>query len=1022
MLRIRVIPFHLLLIFLPLSAAPAESPAYRFQTYSVEQGMSSAEIYTVLQDRTGFLWIGTTNGLHRFDGYSFTVFRNVPFDSTSLSANFIFHLCEGREGDLWVAAAGQGVCRFDAVTGRVKRLAAVAADTTRISSDEGTRIYADRNGTVWYGTLSGTVDRIDEWSGAVRRLSYGETGNAAVRGFAEEEQGSMFILTARRLLSVSRDGTVSSVPGLPPAAAENGYSAMLRDASGRLWIGAAGRLWMRERGGEAFRPVPFLHGHRADGVTFIGDITAERPGVLWIATNDGVFRYDESTRTTLDLRSLPGYPKEFIRISSRTVTIDRTGVVWIGYGVYGMVSVHPLNAGITTLREHPDPRRGLPHRYIRGLAEDSAGRLWIGTFGGLVRYDPADGAFRRYPALLKDASGRPIQHMNALAYRDGVLWIGTGTDGLYTMDLQTGRPVHRLGAGSAAGGPADNTIHDITFDRFGRAWVGTREGGVAVLTGDGRFLKRYAMGTGPAPLPHNNVRSVLHDRLGNIWIGTFGGAVMLHPDERTFTLYTTVENDPRTLSNARVLALLEDRRGTVWIATSGDLNRFDRESGTFRQYGVWNGFINDIIVGLAEDRRGDLWVSTYGGLATIDSTGAVRQTLFGADGLQNDLFNTGATLALRSGSVAFGGAYGLSIVDPAAVQSGTAVPPVVVQAFLRSDVPSARAVSSGEPAHIVLEPGDPFVRFEFAVMDFRFPRGNAYAYRLEGLEPDWTVTTARRNVTYANLAEGSYRFQVRSAGRDGVWNERAASVQLTVIPPLMQRWWFRPLVLLLVIAAAAGITVLRVRHRLALERLRTSIAADLHDEIGSVLARIANLADIMTMTGKKAPARGVRRRTPAADPRTIAELSRGLMEKMSDVVWSVDPRNDDLDRLASRLREHLFELGDAHGLTVTWEVEGRTAGRSVDPKTSRATLLIVKEAAANVLRHASASAVVVRLVVTDRRISFSLRDDGRGFDERALGRVNGLYNMRQRAASCGGTCEVRSAPGKGTEVSLLLPL
>jgi len=1010
------------LTLLLAALACAETPAYRFQSFSIEQGMASAEIYTILQDRTGFLWIGTTNGLHRFDGYAFTVFRNVPFDTASLSANFIFHMCEGTEGVLWVSAAGQGICRIDPVSGAVRRFAAVTGDSASLSANDMTRVHADRNGTVWCGSLNGTVDRIDERSGTVRRLSYGETGNAAVRAFAEGENGSMFVLTTKRLMSVSRDGAVSFVPGLPSTGPESGYSSLRRDVSGRLWLGAGGRLWRRERDGETFRPVPFLSERRAVGVTSVSDITEERPGVLWIATNDGVFRYDETTRTTLDLHALPGYPKEFVHISSRTVTIDRTGVVWIGYGVYGMVSVHPLNAGITTLREHPDPRRGLPHRYIRGLAEDPAGRLWIGTFGGLARYDPRNGAFRRYTGLLKDPSGKPVSQFSALAYRDGVLWIGTGLNGLYTMDLGSGRTVHRLGTGSAVGDPADNTVHDIAFDRFDRAWVGTREGGVAVLSGDGRFLKRYAMGTAPVPLPHNNVRSVLHDRYGNIWIGTFAGVVMLHPDERSFTRHTTDENDPRSLSNARVLALLEDRRGTVWVATSGGLNRFDRAEGTFRHYGVWNGFINDIIVGLAEDRRGDLWVSTYGGLASIDSTGAVRQTLFGADGLQNDLFNTGATLALRSGSIAFGGAYGLSIVDPAAVQGGTAAPPVVVQAFLRSDVPSARAVSSGEPAHIVLEPGDPFVRFEFAVMDFRFPRGNTYAYRLDGLETDWTVTSTRRNVTYANLSEGNYRFQVRSAGRDGVWNEHAAAVELTVVPPLMQRWWFRPLVLLLVVAAAAGITVLRVRHRLALERLRTSIAADLHDEIGSVLARIANLADIMTMAGKKGPARGVRRRTPSADPRTIADLSRGLMEKMSDVVWSVDPRNDDLDRLAARLREHLFELGEAHGLTVTWEVDGRTAGRTVDPKTSRATLLVMKEAVANVLRHAEASAVAVRLDVTDRRIAFSLRDDGRGFAERGLSRVNGLYNMRLRAASCGGTCEVRSVPGEGTEVFLQLPL
>ncbi|MBP6672837.1 MAG: hypothetical protein KA247_06790, partial [Bacteroidetes bacterium] len=372
--------------------------------------------------------------------------------------------------------------------------------------------------------------------------------------------------------------------------------------------------------------------------------------------------------------------------------------------------------------------------------------------------------------------------------------------------------------------------------------------------------------------------------------------------------------------------------------------------------------------------------------------------------------------------------YEVTVNDPNVLITQTPAPPIYLTQFDVNGV--------AQP----LEPGQEFIRNDLISCSFTYAavtlKGNMdvkYQYRLEGLHHEWQNLTPERSVTFANLGAGDYRFVVRAVLNNGRHVTESVQQSFVIVPALWDRWWFAPLILSIILSVAAGVSILRVRQRFVLEKIRVSIAADLHDDIGSVLARIANLADIMVVysSKKRTPAskktgttkkRIVKRSLPEANAQTIADLSRELMEKMSDVVWSVNPDNDDPKKLTERLQTYCTEIAENHRLQVNFTADGVFERRSIDPQKTRAALLIVKESLTNILKHSRATKIDLSVQIMPKRWSITIADDGVGFNEDELPRVNGIYNMRSRAAACGGDVQVTSSSGNGTMIRLEIPL
>ncbi|MDP3684748.1 MAG: two-component regulator propeller domain-containing protein, partial [Ignavibacteria bacterium] len=489
-----------------------------------------------------------------------------------------------------------------------------------------------------------------------------------------------------------------------------------------------------------------------------------------------------------------------------------------------------------------------------------------------------------------------------------LLWIGTNSLGLFSFSLNDGTVNHVLGKNSRVSNEKDNIVFEIKPDRSNQLWISTAENGVILLDASGKIIRRYNKENKESPLPNNHTRSVLEDGDGNIWIGTFAGLCKLNPATNQIITYTSDEKNPSSLNDPFIISLFLDRHKRIWAGTRMGINIFEPDKNSFRHYTMADGLVNDVVVGLVEDSIGFIWVSTYGGLMVLNDSLKSMSAFFEADGLQNDLFNTGSTLPLSSGELAFGGANGLSIVSPNIINDRSSSPSVVVQVYKQSEKPVSRAVSKQEKGFITLEPGENRVRFEFAALDFRFSRGNIYSYKLEGFDNDWTTTFSRRSVTYTNLAAGDYLFRVRAAGRNGIWSEQTAVVSLKVIPPIWMRWWFTPAIFILLVMSVLGFYRSLLMRKLHYERMRLQIAEDLHDEIGSGLARIAVLSDIVQ---KKIPEKERGRNEsdlPEQAPNRIGVISRELLDSIQDVVWAIDPKNDNATNVFERIQIFATQL------------------------------------------------------------------------------------------------------------------
>lgn len=911
-----------------------------------------------------------------------------------------------------------GLNKLDPKTGLVKRFIHREQNAATISANEISSLLCDVKGNIWIGSAYGNIDVINEKTEKIKHIVLGGKGST-IRSIIQDDKGNIWAVSVNKIILIDTKGKINT-PNFSNTFNTKGkpaYSLLYKDLSNKIWLGASGKLWQYNSEQNNFAVVPFTPPNFKDGIFSITAMKEERAGIFWIATDKGVFRFDQKQNISVELNSQPKFPDDLKKMFPRSITIDKTGVIWIGYGLRGLLSVQTFNPGIKTFNEETASQNGLPNNYVRGLAQEQNGNLWIGTYNGLARLDSSQKTITDFTSLIRKQSGKTIDQINTLFIDNkNVLWIGTNNLGLFSYSLNDGVVKHVLGKNSEESNDKDNVVFEIKPDRSNQLWISTAENGVVLLDTGGKIIRRYNKENKDNPLPNNHTRTVLEDGDGNIWIGTFAGLCKLNPATNQIITYTSDEKNPASLNDPFVISLFLDRHKRIWAGTRMGINIFEPDKNSFRHYTMADGLVNDVVVGFAEDSSGLIWVSTYGGLMVLDDSLKSMSAFFEADGLQNDLFNTGATLRLSSGELAFGGAHGLSIVSPNIINDRSSSPSVVVQAYKQSENSVSRAVSSQEKGFVTLEPGENRVRFEFAALDFRFSRGNIYSYKLEGLDNDWTTTFSRRSVTYTNLAAGDYLFRVRAAGRNGIWSEQSAAISLKVIPPIWKHWWFTPTIFILLVMAVFGFYRSLLMRKLQYERMRLQIAEDLHDEIGSGLARIAVLSDIIQKFIPGKDRGGNESELQEQAPNRIGVISRELLDSIQDVVWAIDPQNDNAENVFERIQIFATQLAEENEILISIETKNLETCK-LGLRNKRAILLIAKESFTNIIRHAKAKTINLSLLFDGENLEMKISDDGVGFAEEHLERINGLHNMKRRAVSASGECRLSSMIGRGTIVT-----
>jgi ligand-binding sensor domain-containing protein/signal transduction histidine kinase len=949
---------------------------FSHEVWLTENGLPQNTVHSIAQTRDGYIWIGTEEGLARFDGVRFTVFdkQNTP----QIKSNYIRTLLADRQGALWIGTA-EGLVRMK--DGKFT----LFTTNEGLPSDTIQAVYEDRAGNLWVATTTGLG--LFKGGGLTTFTTKERLIGGSIQALLEDADGALWIATPYGVGRV-KDGAFTNHT-VRDGLGSNSVRAIQQDRDGRLWFGSLGGLTSLSRG--RFTTYTTRDGLPSDRII---SLHAGRDGGLLVGTAGGLCRFTDGRFTGFNAGDA---------LSTSTILSlleDLEGNLWIGTESGGVNLLKDTKFTTYTVRN------GLSNDLVKSIYGDRQGNTWIGTDGGglnllkdgkLTVYTTRDGLSSNVVLALSGDSA-------------GNLWAGT-PDGLNRFSQG------KFTTYTSADGLANNDVRSIHADHRGNLWIGTR-GGLTRMK-DGVF-RTFTEVDG---LPNDLITTLYEDAKGNLWIGTFGGLSRLTNEE--FTTFTTKDG----LSSDAVISLYEDSDGTMWIGTNGGgLNRM--KDGKLIAYTTSNGLLDDVVYRILEDGRNNLWLSCRKGIFHIGKKelddfanarlASIAPAAYGtADGMMTRECSGGGDPAGWRGSdgkLWFPTIKGVAMIDPERIRTNSHAPPVVIEQIRIDD----QSFAPGD--RIELPPGTTRFDLYYTAPSFVAPEKVRFKYKLEGFDNDWIDSGTRRIAYYTNLRPGAYTFRVIASNNDGVWNETGAAFSLYLKPYFYQTYWFYVACLLGLAMLAWLLFRLRVRGMQAqfgaVLAERTRIAREIHDNLAQEMSGISVQLEVVART-----------MPPGADAsmthldRARRQVRHGIAEARR-YVWDLRSPTLENNDLPTALAETARRLTNETAIQAQVEVNGtfRPLAQLVEDNLLR----IGQEAMNNAVKHARAERIFVNLVFDARRVHLSVRDDGRGFDNQVAtnGRAGhfGLIGMRERAEQIGGTLSIHSTEGLGTEVVADVPI
>jgi ligand-binding sensor domain-containing protein/serine phosphatase RsbU (regulator of sigma subunit) len=845
--------FHVVLVIIMVVLLPELqypfSKQLKFRHLTLDDGLSQSSVRCILQDSVGFMWFGTEDGLNRFDGYEFNVYKPDPTDPNSIGSNKIAVLYEDSGGNIWIGTYGGGLNRFDREQEKFIRYRHRTGDPTSLSSDKVTAIREDRCGVLWVGTDDGGLNRLNRESrrspstGTMNTFTrYGSgTGSDGAAGLrsnsivaiCEDHSGYLWIGTrdaglCRLDLERKQYKYFLANPGDPGSLNSDTILSLYEDHAGELWVGTEKGLHLFERSIERF--VRYTY-NPADAGSLSNNtihvIYEDHAGVLWVGTDAGLNCFDRRSERFSRYFHEPGNPGSLSQNAVLDICESRSGVMWFGTDGGGVNIFDRQGEKFFHYWSIPGNTDSLSNNFVFNIEEDADGILWIATSGGgLNRLDPGENRYRWYrsdpndPRSLSNDTVRDV-HIDS----KGRFWVATLGGGFNRFFPKTGTFKHFRAVLSP---PGNSTVEALTSDylrsiyedRSGILWLGSDDGGLCRFDPDTETFITYLHCPGdPNSLSNNSVRAVLEDSKGVYWIGTIGGGLnRFHPETASFTRFKSKTGDPKGIPSDFISYIHEDKTGRLWFCTLGSgLISYNRENATFKQYRQKDGLPNDVTYGILEDDNGCLWISTNYGLTKFEPRSETFKNYTVRDGLQSNEFNGRSCFKGRDGRMFFGGINGLTAFYPGRIRDNLNTPPIIINRFSIFNKPVSVGPRSPLNKHISrakkisLSYKQNVFSFEFVALDYTIPEKNRYAYRMEGFDNNWIMTSAKkRYVTYTNLDPGKYVFRVKGSNNDGIWNNEGTSVNITIYPPVWKTWWFT----FIAIIAVAAIAVFLYRKRM----------------------------------------------------------------------------------------------------------------------------------------------------------------------------------------------------------------
>ncbi len=1016
----KIIGFAVLVLFF---LSPLFHAQENFEFLTINQGLSQNYIYSIYQDKKGFIWIGTKDGLNRYDGYEFVCYRHNPADSTSLSENNVSIIFEDSKERLWIGTNGGGLNLFNREKESFTHFVSGVSNKT-LSSNFITVICESRDGFLWIGTTDGGLNKFDP-------VTY----------------------SAQRFIHNSSD---------PNSISSNYIHGISESNDGLLWIGTA------QGGLNCFNPESNKFSHilpndkNTNEKKYMNDVTAvfaDGKELIWFGTASGLNLFNKKTKTIqrFPLKDSRGKPCFVSNI------IEKDNSLYISS--FRMIAVFDKKKkNYSIINEQSDKW------FSNAVCKDKSGIFWIGTGGwGVMKYNPKTKMFNSKPGVFltetfpeaTDAlkkylgetaiillNGKGTEFLPIRKTQRGEYLVATPRTGLYKIDA-SGKLIERLNTNpSNVSSSPVWPVSDVFEDNNRNIWI-TTVGGInryypdsktfkhIRLYEDKTFIPEYLNKSGGAGYPDISAVTVDHDNI--FWLGTPDrGLIRYDPKLNSVSAYKYQPHSGSSISSNNILSIIEDAGDPdkyLWIGTEGGgLNQFEKATGKCTHFTTEDGLPNNVVYGILSDDEGNLWMSTNKGLCRFNPYNKTFKNYDVESGLQSNEFNRKEYYKAPDGKMYFGGILGFNAFYPKDIRTNVNAPQIVLTdfklfnqsvSFKNGQLPLKQSI--GTAKEIILQYDQNVILFEFAALEYTTPKHNLYEYKLEGFSREWIQSGTVREATFTNLDPGSYKFRVRGANSDGVWSKNEAVVDIIVLPPYYMTWWFKTIsvlaVLIIVIFVIRYIILKRVRERIiqseheaAMERERLRIARDLHDEIGSRLTEIRLVSEMTKQisTGNK---------NISEKLEEISSASENVVSTFSEIVWSLNPKNDSLEDLASFLGQFSTEFLNKADIRCRLEFPFELPNYNVSSEFRHNTIMALKELMNNVVKHADASVVTIKLSADETNLLIVVKDNGHGFDMnnvRMFG--NGLKNIHRRIESINGQVTMESVIDEGTTTKIVFPI
>lgn len=876
----------------------------QFKILTSDQGLSHPYVRGIVQDNLGFMWFGTFDGLNRYDGHTFTVYKHNDLDTTSLPSSIIRCLYKDKKGNLWIGTA-KGLCRYDAFRDCFIRYKDPYVGLGEFDINS---IYEDHQGCLWVGSLEHGLFQSDSTKTKWKQYLHQENdpksiGSNHVRTIFEDSRGRLWISTVGSGVAIFDRKKQAFVAfrhrkSDPHSLAGDEVFDIVEDRQGYLWFACYGAGLSCIHVDQATHSIfinyyPKLHGLCDNSIR---TLCPDRNGGLWIGTENGGLDFlNEDRKTFYHYENELGNPKSLSNNSIYAIYQDRVGDLWIGTYAGGVNVIHHTQQAFKHYQYYPGNSNTLNNNYVWEFQEDVQGNIWIATDGGgLNRWNPRTGQFSHYTSRNTNLNKDAVLTVFIDSQND--IWVGTWGGGFSRFDPNT-RVFFPFTMQNS--GLSNNNVFDIAEFPPGVLWLATQKGLNRFDKNSRSFRVYTAKSHG---LPSDQIEVLCVDHSGKILLGTVYGFGIFDPKTETCLNYFHDPKNPNTLSENFVTSIFEEDSSTLWIGTTHGLNRLDRTTNQMTRYFTSNGLSDDLIFGIEKDNRGYLWISTNKGLTRWHPRTHHFNHYTKEDGLQGNTFIKKSHYRARDGKLYFGGVNGFNVFDPEAIVENPIIPPIVITDFQIFNKPVKIGKDSPLKQHITqtktleLSYKHKVFSFQFAALNFVASSKNQYAYRLEGFDPDWNYVGTQRSATYTNIPPGRYVFRVKGSNNDNIWNEEGASIQIIITPPFWKTWWFRIVITVFCLGLLLGF----YEWRIYISRKQKAVLQALVDQQTEALRQANEELEAFTYSVShdlRAPLRGMDGFSEAL----LEDYGNQLDEKAKDYLQRIRKNSQKMGQLIDAL-------------------------------------------------------------------------------------------------------------------------